>query len=283
MLKKNYKYLINNQSSSFYSDFKNLIHNKFLIYSFFRKEVLASYTQSFFGIAYFFLFPLFQALVFDIFIKNVSGNTDSSPVNFVFYLLSITYWNFFSNSLLKGANSFFTNARLVRRIHLNKLALFSSSILTSYFNLFITTFTFLVVISYFLISNQVIGIDFSYRLLFIPILLIYTSLFTTAMALIIASFTLRYRDGLYGLPFILQMLMFVSPVLYSTVNLSKISYIIMSLNPVTFIIETFRWCFYSENTFDPILMCINIILFLCASLIAVFIYNKYTRLAADII
>ena len=277
----NFDRIINNKPYNLFTSVRAITKNKFLIYCLVRKNILTTYSQSIIGPLYFIFLPLFQTIIFSFFLNNILSLENNSSENFILLLISMTYWNFFSNCTVKCGTSYFINKRLITKVYFDRLIFFAQAAIFSFIGFIINFIVALITISIFFFFKKNIGIQLSYRLLLLPLLIIYSIFFSVSIGIIIASLSIRFRDLIYGLNFSFQLLLFLSPVLYSLNKLQGINYLIMIFNPCTFLLEFFRWCFYLDNNFNYISFFINIIYLLIFFALANFFYEKSNLILSD--
>lgn len=284
-MKMNIKFFrkISPEPQSLLEDFKDIFRSKFLIYEFTKKEFTTAYSQTILGPAYFILLPLVQSAVFNIFIKNLNNQSEINGVpTFIFLLLSTTLWNYFYLSCIKNSGVFLLNRKIIARVYVNKLIFFISSSLITLSHLLINLAVMFLVIY---IYNKLYGdtnIVYSLKLFMIPFIIVYTLILSLFIGIAISSISIRYRDIVYGLPFLLNMLFFLSPVLYSVDANNKL-YFLFLLNPIAFPLEFFRWCFFDNYLIQPIVIFINFIVFLFFGFFSLFFFKKIENKISDII
>jgi lipopolysaccharide transport system permease protein len=127
-----------------------------------------------------------------------------------------------------------------------------------------------------------IAIVYSLKLLLIPLIIIYILFLSLFIGIAISSISIKYRDVIYGLPFLLNMLFFLSPILYVVDSKSNF-YFLFFLNPISFPLELFRWCFLDNYLVEPILILVNIIIFLFLGFFSLFFFKKVENKISDVI
>ena len=277
----NFDRIISNKPNNLFESVKTITKNKFLIYCLIRKNILTTYSQSIIGPLYFIFLPLLQTIIFSFFLNNILSLETNSSENFILLLLSMTYWNFFSQCIVKCGSCYFINKRLIAKVYFDRLIFFVQTAISTFIVFFINLLVTFITILIFLLFKKNTGIQLSYRILFLPLLIFYSALFSVLIGIIIASLSIRFRDLLYGLNFSFQLLLFLSPVLYSLNKLQGFNYFIMTLNPCTFFLEFFRWCFYLNNEFNYNIFFINIIFLLIIVILANFFYKKSNLILSD--
>jgi lipopolysaccharide transport system permease protein len=264
-------------------DLKDIFSSKFLIYEFVKKEFIGAYSQTILGPSYFIFLPLIQSVVFNFFIKNLNNSTMISGVpTFIFFLLSTTLWNYFYLSSIKNSGVFLLNRKIIIRVSVNKLIFFISSSLITLSHLVINLVIMFLVIYVYSVLYGDISIVYSLKLLLIPLIIIYILFLSLFIGIAISSISIKYRDIIYGLPFLLNMLFFLSPILYAVDSKSNF-YFLFFLNPISFPLEFFRWCFLDNYLVEPILILVNIIIFLFLGFFSLFFFKKVENKISDVI
>ena len=240
----NNKYIITKTPNSFLFDLKEIWKSKFIIYEFAKKELKTSYAQTIIGPVYFILLPLIQAIILNFFMNNITNKStiDGYP-SFIFCLLGTTIWNLCSTMITKNSGCLLLNRKLITKTYINKLIFYISGTIISFIH-FLTNFLLLVgiLIYYKYFVSDALYIEFSYKLLFLPLILFYLTILCFSVGTIISCISIRYRDVVYGIPFIISMFFFISPVLFSAKS-GKLFSFIFSINPVSSVMEYFRWVF----------------------------------------
>jgi lipopolysaccharide transport system permease protein len=274
---------ITSKPQSLFDDLKNIFRSKFLIYEFTKKEFIGAYSQTILGPSYFIFLPLIQSVIFNFFIKNLNNNSMISGVpTFIFFLLSTTLWNYFYLSSIKNSGVFLLNRKIIIRVSVNKLIFFISSSLITLSHLIINLVILFLVIYVYRVLYGDIAIVYSLKLLLIPLIIIYILFLSLFIGIAISSISIKYRDVIYGLPFLLNMLFFLSPILYVVDSKSNF-YFLFFLNPISFPLELFRWCFLDNYLVEPILILVNIIIFLFLGFFSLFFFKKVENKISDVI
>jgi len=215
-------------------DFAELWRYRELFVIFAWRDIKVRYKQTFLGGAWAIFQPLVSTFIFTIFFgrlaKIPSGNLPYS----LFVLCGLVFWNFFSGALTHASNSLIENENIIKKVYFPRLILPLSSIITSFVDFGISLIMML-------IFAFVLG--YIPSLLFVPILLIgilVAGIGAGGLGLFLSAFNVKYRDVRYILPFFIQTMLFLTPVIYPTSIVSNTNKYIMALNPMTGVIEAIR-------------------------------------------
>jgi lipopolysaccharide transport system permease protein len=220
-----------------------------LVFMFVRRDFVTNYKQTILGPLWFFIQPLLTTVTFVIIFGKVAKlSTDELPP-WLFYLSGITIWNYFSETLNKTATVFRDNASIFGKVYFPRLTMPFSIVISNLVRFGIQFFLFVVMWGYYFIMTDKIHPN-AYMLL-TPILVILMGLMALGMGMIISAMTTKYKDLIFLLTFGVQLLMYATPVIIPLSQLEGKSYkwVIMA-NPMTPIVETFRYAFLGSGSFS---------------------------------
>lgn len=207
-----------------------------LLYILIWRTIKVRYQQTVVGIGWAVLQPLLLTIVMTfIFGMLVKVPTNGVPYP-IFVLTGLVVWQFIANTLQQASISVVANAHLITRIYFPRLLLPVAAIAAAIFDLLCTLVLLFIMLAWYQVRPS-IGI-----LMFVPVLLL-ASIQTLGLSLWFGALNVRYRDVGYLLPFLIQLWMFVSPVIYPTNLLPEKYAFLYALNPVAVIIDTCRWGF----------------------------------------
>ena len=228
---------------------KELWQKKYLIWLFIKRDITVQFKQTIFGMGWYFISPLFTMFMYIVVFGRVAGiPTDGIPQP-VFYLSGICLWEYFSECLTAVSGTFQTNASLYGKVYFPRLVSPVSVVISKLFRFSLQLATFVAVYLFYAIK----GVDLHpnvYLLLF-PILMLLIQCLALGLGLIISSLTTKYRDltNFFGV--------FVSLWMYATPIVYPLSYVtnptlhkIMLFNPMTALIETFKYGAYGAGQFS---------------------------------
>ncbi len=208
-----------------------------LFYFFTWRDIKVKYKQTVLGFAWAVLQPFIMMVVFSVFFgKALNVPSDNIPYP-VFVYSGLLLWNIFSSGLSGAGNSMVSNAGIIKKIYFPRLIVPISSVLVSLFDFIMAFVIFVGLLIYYHVS-----INF---LLFLPLLfasLLITTVATFGLGSLLAALNIKYRDVRYVIPFMIQAMLFVTPVIYPISIVSKmwLKYI-LALNPMYSAIEIFRY------------------------------------------
>ena len=235
-----YSTLIEPKTSLLSVDFKEIWRYRDLFSMFVKRDIITQYKQTILGPAWFFIQPLLTMVMYMVVFGGIAGiSTDGLP-QALFYLAGILCWQYFADCLNKTSSTFTTNQNIFGKVYFPRLIVPLATVSSNLVRLFIQLFLFVVVYVYYL----VVGVDVApnwYALLF-PVLVLMLAGLALGFGIIISSMTTKYRDLTILFTFVVQLWMYATPIIYplSTITNDKIR-TIMLLNPITSIVETFKY------------------------------------------
>lgn len=257
-------------------DFKELWSFRELFFALVWRDIKVRYKQTAIGVLWAMIQPFIMMVVFSVFFGRIAGIKSGGIPYPIFAFTGLLFWNFFSSSLSEASNSMVGNQAIIQKIYFPRIILPVSGIIV-----FLVDFVFASIILvglaiYYGFHPTVIGL-----VLVVPSLLI-AFLTSLGLGLALASINIKYRDVRYVLPFFIQLLLFVTPVIYPSTILKQYTWL-WFLNPMAGVIDTMRagllgtgainWQFFGSS------FAISIFL-LIAGLI---IFNRTEKYFADLV
>lgn len=220
-----------------------------LVLMFVRRDFIANYKQTILGPIWFFIQPLLTTLTYMLIFGRVAGlSTDGLPM-IAFYLAGVTIWNYFAETLNKTATVFKDNAQMFGKVYFPRLTMPVSIVISNMIRFGIQFFLFLIVWAWYFFFNENKIAPNAYILL-TPFLVIIMGLLALGFGMIISALTTKYRDLVFLLTFGIQLLMFATPVIYPLSSIDEKYKWILLANPVSSIVETFRYAFLGNGSFS---------------------------------
>src|SRR6218665_1704939 len=218
---------------------KELWEFRELLYFFTWRDVKVKYKQTVFGVLWAILQPLVMMLVFTTLLgKSISKTTELTISYPIFALSGLLVWGIFSNGVTNSANSMVNNANIIKKIYFARLIIPISAILGACFD-------FVMALIIFFVFVIVFKADLSLKAVaFIPLSIVFAALASTSVGLTLAALNVKYRDIRYVIPFLIQALLFLTPVFYPvSITSNYWMQLLLKLNPIAGAIEIFRGSF----------------------------------------
>jgi lipopolysaccharide transport system permease protein len=263
--------------ATFSLNLKELIDYKELFYFFTWRDIKVKYKQTALGFLWAVLQPLLLMFIFTFFIgKSLQVPSDEMKYP-VFVFSGLMLWLVFSSGLTNAGNSMISNAQIIKKIYFPRLVIPISSILVAVFDFLMS---FVIFIALLIFYKQ--ELDIMEALVFWPVGLLLTSINTFGPGCLLAALNVKYRDFRYVIPFLVQALLFITPVIYpiSILKYEWLKYII-AFNPMYAAITLFRLPLTSVVP-DPTLLSISIISGLGFFIVGVVYFRRTEMYFADL-
>jgi len=272
---------IDSKNNAFSVNFNELIKYKDLIYLLVSRDFKVFYKQTILGPFWYILQPLLNSSIFTIiFGKIASLPTDNIPP-FIFYMCGTIMWSYFSSCTLSVSQVFLTNRDLFSKVYFPRLVSPISTILINLLQFFIQFFILICFILYFHLMG--IQFNFDYKLLLLPLLLLQLGIISIGFGCLFASMTYKYKDLSILLSFGMQLWMFITPVIYPLSMVNKKYILLYSLNPVSSVIENFRYILFGNVNFNLLLTLSSIIFSFIILFFGLYTFNKVQKNFMDTI
>lgn len=275
--------VINSHSGQKGLGLREVWQKRYLLWLFVRRDIIVQYKQTVFGLGWYFISPLFSTLIYIVIFGKIAGiPTDEVPQP-IFYLSGICLWEYFSTCLLEVSTTFSTNAALFGKVYFPRLVAPISKVASKLFRFGIQLSTFIVVYLFFVLFKGV-HLHPTWYLLLFPVLVLMMQLLSMGLGLIISSMTTKYKDLVNFFSVFVSLWMYATPVVY------PLSYVtnptlheVMLINPMTAIIETFKFGAYGAGTFTWSSLAYSAGCCAVLFLIGVFMYNRKQKFFIDTI
>jgi lipopolysaccharide transport system permease protein len=277
--------VIKGHTSLFDIKFRDLWNYRDLLVMFVKRDFVSFYKQTVLGPLWFFIQPIFTTIVFTFVFGNLAGiSTDGLPQQ-LFYLAGITSWNYFSDCLTKTSTVFRDNANIFGKVYFPRLIM-PLSIVTSNLVRFGVQLLLMICTMVYFYFYPVSGASFQLTtgIFLFPLLVILMAFLGLGLGLIITAMTTKYRDLSFLVTFGVQLLMYATTVIYPLSYAKEKGYgTLVELNPMTGIIEAFRFAFLGKGEFTVWSIGYSILVTLIVLFAGILIFNKTEKNFVDTI
>ena len=281
---KGWSIVIEPKGNLFRLNLKEIWKYRDLLEMYIKRDIVTFYKQTILGPIWFFIQPIFTTIVFMFIFGGLAGiPTDDIPQP-LFYLSGICLWNYFSESLIKTSDTFISNQAIFGKVYFPRLIAPLSVSITGLIKMFIQLILFAIVYIYFVTKGTSVSPNI-YALLF-PLLLLILAGLGLGFGIIISSMTTKYRDLKFLIAFAVQLWMYATPIIYplSVMKGNYEKYIwLIKANPVTAVVETFKYGFLGQGTFSWFALGYSLIFTIIVLFTGIFIFNWVERSFMDVI
>jgi lipopolysaccharide transport system permease protein len=281
-LNNKFDWHIESKSNFFEFRIKELWSYRDLLWLLVRRDVVSFYKQTILGPIWFFLQPLFTTIVFTLVFGKLGGfKTDGIPQP-LFYLTGITAWNYFADCITKTSSVFRDNASMFGKVYFPRLIMPLSIVLSNLLKFCIQLILLLLMIAFYVFYQKEQCFPNVYILLF-PALILLMALLGLGVGMVISAMTTKYRDLAFLVTFGIQLLMYGTTVVYPLSVVNTDYRWLIELNPMTPIIETFRYGFLGKGSFNWFSLGCSSVCVLFILTVGIIVFNKVERTFVDTI
>ena len=274
-----YTTIIKPKNKLFEVDFKEIWQYRDLFSMFVKRDIITQYKQTILGPAWFFIQPILTTIMYSIVFAGIAGiSTDGLP-QFMFYLAGIVCWQYFADCLNKTSSTFTANQGIFGKVYFPRLIVPLSTVASGLVRMGIQFLLFVAVYIYYLITG--VHIAPNIYILLLPVIIIMLAGLSLGFGIIISSMTTKYRDLTIFFSFIVQLWMYATPIIYPLSSMSPKRQWIMGLNPVTSLVETFKYGTMGVGTFSWMMLGYSFIFMIVLLGIGIVVFNKVQRSFMD--
>lgn len=259
-----------------WADFMEFWSNQELLFFFTWRDLKIRYKQTILGILWALFQPFITMVVFTVFFGKF-GKIPSDNIPYpVFVFAGLLLWQLFSATLLQASNSLVSQQNLLTKVYFPRLILPISSLFSNLVDFFIASLILIGLMIYYNFVPNLIG------LIIIPLLVLIICIFAVGLGLFLASLNVKYRDIKYILPFFVQILMFLTPVIYPPSILGDFSWL-LAANPMTGVIKAMRAALFGGQPINWFLLFLSALVSMIIFILGLIYFKKTEKYFADLI
>lgn len=246
-----------------------------LVLLFVKRDLKNVYKQTVLGPLWIIINPFLSTFVFTVIfgiIANIS--TDGIP-QFLFYMSGNILWSYFSSCFNRASSTFLSNARIFGKVYFPRLVMPLSGIIYNSITFIVQFVMFVILVAVYAFNGA--NVHPNILVLALPVLIIQTALLGTGTGLIISSLTTKYRDLNVLVSFGLTLWMYITPIVYPVSQISDNFRWIMLLNPVAPIVETFRYAFLGNGSFEWFFLLISAAVTVVVLIVGMIVFNQVEK------
>lgn len=277
---KEWDLIIEPKNKWYQLDVASLWKYKDLLLLLVRRDFVAVYKQTILGPIWFFIQPIITTLTFTVIFGNIANISTNGIPTMLFYLSGITLWTYFADCLNKTSNTFVANAGVFGKVYFPRLIVPLSVLVSNLVKFTIQLVLFLGIWIYYLVTSNDVNPHYGYIILF-PLLVLMMAGLGFGFGILISSLTTKYRDFTFLVGFGVQLLMYASPIVYPlSIVPDKYKWIVLA-NPVSSIIESFKFIFLGNGLFSWMNLAYSFAFMLVVILLGMLTFNKVEKSFMD--
>ncbi len=217
-------------------DFKELKEYRDLFYFMVWREIKVLYAQTILGLSWAILQPLIQIVIFTIVFGKVAKVSTEGIPYFLFSSVAIIPWTYMSQSMTQSSQSLVQGQNMLGKIYFPRLIFPLTPVLARLIDFGISILIILAVILYYRVTP-------TWNLLLLPLFLVFMVSIPAGIGMWLSALAIRFRDVKHAMPFVVRMLIYSAPIVYSASSIPETYRTLYSLNPIVGVIEGYRACF----------------------------------------
>ena len=271
-------------SSVFNLHLKDVWAYRDLLWLLVRRDFVSFYKQTIFGPLWFFIQPIFTTFIFVFIFSSLAKISTNHAPPALFYMAGTVAWNYFSDSLNKTSTVFRDNVNIFGKVYFPRLIMPLSIIFSNLVKFGIQLILFLLILFYYIFFPMPgFKIEPNWFILLFPVIILLMALLGLGLGLIITAMTTKYRDLIFLVTFGVQLLMYATPVIYPLSVAPARLRTIVTLNPLSGLIETFRYGFLGTGQFYPAALAYSIVASIVIFFIGLVVFNRVEKNFVDTI
>lgn len=220
---------------------KELWNNRELVFFLMWRDIRVRYKQTVLGASWAIIQPLFTMVVFSLFFGRLAQIPSDGIPYPLFSFAALVPWNFFATGLTQSSDSLVTNANLIKKVYFPRLVIPLSTVMAGGMD-------FLIAFGVLVLMTVGWGVPLTARMAWIPLFVLLAFVTALGVGLWLSALNVQYRDVRYTVPFLVQMWMFSTPIAYPSSLLPPQWRVVYGLNPMTGVVEGFRWAMLGADT-----------------------------------
>jgi lipopolysaccharide transport system permease protein len=247
-----------------------------LLYFLIWRDVKVRYKQTLLGVLWVIIQPVFTTLIFTLFFGVLAGVPSEGVPYPIFVFAGLLPWLFFSNAVTQSSNSLVGSANLITKVYFPRLMIPCAAVGAGLVDFLIAFLVLLGMMLYY-------SMAFTWNILMLPALILLVTLFALGVGMWLSALNVKYRDVRHATPFILQMWMFASPVIYPPTFVPEKWRWMLALNPMTGIIDGFRSAILGQKGFNWSELTVSITVTLALLIYSAYAFKRMEKSFADLI
>jgi len=281
---ENWDLVLKPQTSLFRLNFRDVWAYRDLLWLLVRRDFVSFYKQTVLGPVWFFIQPLFTTIIYTFIFGGLAKIKTGEVPGPLFYMAGITCWNYFADCITKTSTVFKDNANIFGKVYFPRLIMPLSLVLSNLVRFAVQMILFLLAMAWYYWGKGAHGFHVTPYITLFPLMVVLMALQGLGLGMIVTALTTRYRDLALLVVFGVQLMMYATTVVYPlTTVIEKFPQIswLVTYNPMTEVIETFRLGFLGEGTFSWGLLGYGIAVTIVILFAGIFTFNKIERNFVD--
>lgn len=247
-----------------------------LLFLLVRRDIITVYKQTLLGVFWFILPPILNTVIYFVLFGLIANVPTEGTNRILFYLTGLTAWGYFSDCISRTSATFRANASIFGKVYFPRLIVPLSSVVSAMIKFGIQLLVVIAAIIFFQIKDGNVQTQYEFVWL-LPFLILLVMFIGLAFGIIISSLTTKYRDLSNMVPFAVQLLMYATPVIYPASIFPPKLYWILTINPLTPVIESIRFIFLGSDSINWLMLGYTVVFAVVSMVIGLILFNRTER------
>jgi lipopolysaccharide transport system permease protein len=257
-------------------DLKGVWQYRELLFFLVWRDLKVRYKQAAIGVGWAIIQPLLTMIIFTIIFGEMAKIPSDGIPYPIFSYAALLPWNYFAQALTRSSASLVGDSNLLRKVYFPRLIIPLATVVTPLFDFAISFLILLVMMAWY-------GVAPTWGIAALPVFLLFALMVALAVSLWLGPINVRYRDVGYAIPFLVQIWMYASPIVYPVSLVPEKWRVLYGLNPMAGVIEGFRWALLGSKSPNLLLVSVSVLFTLLLLLAGVVFFKRMERTFADII
>ena len=257
-------------------DLRELWEHRELLYFFTWRDLKVRYKQTVIGVAWAVIQPVLLMVLFTAFFSSVLGVQSGGIPYPVFAYAGLLPWGLFSAAITNGGTSITNNQSLVTKVYFPRLFLPLSAVFEGVVDFAVASVVLVGLMFYY-------GVIPSLTIIALPLFVLLAIITSAGVAFWLSAFDVRYRDIHYTIPFLVQFWLFATPIIYPVSRIPSSIKWIASLNPMTGVVEGFRWALLGQSFAFDAVSWVSVVVAILVFVSGLFYFQRVERIMADVV
>jgi len=267
--------IIDSSSKSLFPRFKEIYRYRQLLYSLAWRDIRVKYAQTYIGLLWAFINPIFNLLVLGFVFGRVAKVETAGVPHLLFTAAGLCAWTYFSTLLSEAGSSIIGAQGMIKKIYFPRMVIPLSKALSGLID-------FAVVLCCLIVLMIFYGITPGVNIIFLPLFLVLALLAGLGGGILVSALTTRYRDFTFVVPMIVRLGMFLTPIAYSASEVPQQWKLLYFMNPLAGVVEGFRWSLIGVGSPEPYMFYSIGLLFLLL-IFGLWYFARVEKVMADIL
>jgi lipopolysaccharide transport system permease protein len=262
-------------------DFREIWRYRDLLVMYVKRDIVTFYKQTILGPLWFFIQPLFTTLMFMVVFGRLAGISTNGLPQGLFYLAGILCWNYFSDCLNRITTTFKENQQIFGKVYFPRVIVPLSIVVSNLVRFGIQFLLFIIFYLYYLSIGA--SVHPNIGMLFLPLLILIMAGLSLGFGMIITALTVKYKDLVFLTLFGVQLWMYATPIIYPLSATPEKYQIYIAANPMTGVIEAFKYGFLDQQPFQPAILIYSACFSVFILFTGIIVFNKVEKKFMDTI